>query len=221
MKWLRERYGVEVTVDELAEVEDLEAFVHEKGKYAFTAELHRLERFVLLQILDKTWKEHLYSMDQVKDSVGLRGYAEKDPRIEYKREGAAQYTSMQQSVRDQVTDLIFRARLTPNVRLNNAYGEQQQAQHAEGGAASAGGAPGGQGSGEGGAGEAGGAVATAAAAAATRGSADQEADRDAADRAGVRRDPSANLSRKQRRAAESRERRESSGPRKTRKRKGR
>ena len=207
---LRERYGVALTDDELAEVQtvdDAQALAYEKGKFAFTAELHRLERFVLLQILDKTWKEHLYTMDQVKDSVGLRGYAEKDPRIEYKREGAAQYASMQQSVRDQVTDLIFRARLTPNVQLNNAYGNQQQAQQA---AADGQGQPAAPES-----------AAGPVSAPAAVGTSEQQADLEAADRAGVRRDPASRLSRKQRRAAESRDRKESSGPRKTRKRKGR
>ncbi len=209
---LRDRYGVQLADDELDGVEDVEDFVYEKGHAAFTSELHRLERFVLLQILDKTWKEHLYSMDQVKDSVGLRGYAEKDPRIEYKREGASQYASMQQSVRDQVTDLIFRARLTPNVQLNNAYGDQQQAQQAP--------APNRPGSD----GQPGVTASTdnAGGVATATGTADQEADLAAANRAGVRRDPQANLSRKQRRAAEARERHQkSSGSKQDRKRKGR
>ncbi|MEM8739216.1 MAG: hypothetical protein AAGG38_12175, partial [Planctomycetota bacterium] len=128
---LRERFNAGLEEGEVAAVPEdgLEAFVYEKGRAAFVGELTRLERFVLLQILDKAWKDHLYAMDQVKDSVGLRGYAEKDPRIEYKREGAAQFVEMQRSTRDQVTDLIFRARLTPNVQLNNAYGDEQQARH--------------------------------------------------------------------------------------------
>ena len=166
---------------------------------------------MLLQILDKAWKEHLYAMDQIKDSVGLRGYAEKDPRIEYKREGANQFASMQRSVQDQVTDLIFRARLTPNVRLPNAN-PQQQAHQAPAGTTAAGPAvpappP---------------ASATVAAAAASQaqGTAEQQADREAADRAGSQDDP--NLSRKQRRAAEARQRHEqASGPKKQRKRKDR
>ncbi|MEM7625938.1 MAG: preprotein translocase subunit SecA [Planctomycetota bacterium] len=209
---LAERYGVALEDGELdgVEGEQLEALVYDKGRTMFTGELQRLERFVLLQILDKTWKEHLYSMDQVKDAVGLRGYAEKDPRIEYKREGAAQFVAMQRSVRDQVTDLIFRARLTPNVQLNNAYGDQQQAQHPDAqGAASGGGAPSPE-------------MAAAAAAAVRGGTAEQRQDLAAADRAGVRPDRNANMTRKQRRAAEARERHENtSGSKKQRKRRKR
>jgi preprotein translocase subunit SecA len=211
MKWLRERYGAEVVADDLEGVEDLEAFIYDKGHAAFVSELTRLERFVLLQILDKAWKEHLYAMDQVKDSVGLRGYAEKDPRIEYKREGAAQFVSMQKSVRDQVTDLIFRARLTPNVRLNSAYGDQQQAQQSPPAGAGAAAPP-----------PTPVPPAMAAAAAQAAGTSEQQADRQAADRAGAGPDRRSNLSRKQRRAAEARERHEqSSGGKKRRKRKGR
>ena len=84
---------------------------------------------MLLQIIDQAWKDHLHAMDNVKQSVGLRGYAEKDPRIEYKREGANQYAEMQTTVRDRVTELIFRAKLTPNVQAQSAYGAQQQASH--------------------------------------------------------------------------------------------
>ncbi|WP_390675666.1 hypothetical protein [Algisphaera agarilytica] len=206
---LAERYGAVLGEGELEAVpaEQLEDFVYDKGRAAFISELTRLERFVLLQVLDKSWKDHLYAMDQAKESVGLRGYAEKDPKIEYKREGAAQFEEMQRSTRDQVTDLIFRARLTPNVRLNNAYGENQQASHPGAGAA----AP-----------QAPSASMAAAAAAAVRGSDEQQAAQAAADRAGTRPDSGANMTRKQRRAAEARERHEqSSAPRKQRKRKSR
>ncbi|MEM9883092.1 MAG: hypothetical protein AAF800_09275, partial [Planctomycetota bacterium] len=206
--WLKERYGVVLEDGEIDGVpeDQLEDFVYDKGHAAFVGELTRLERFVLLQILDKAWKDHLYAMDQVKDSVGLRGYAEKDPRIEYKREGAAQFQDMQRSTREQVTDLIFRARLTPNVRLQNAYGDQQQAEHPDA-APGSGPAPG---------------VAAAAASAAAQGSADQRAANAVADRAGTAPDRAANLSRKQRRAAEARQRHQThSGPKKQRRRKGR
>jgi len=206
---LRDRYSAVLEDGELEAVPDdqLEDFVYDKGRACFISELTRLERFVLLQILDKAWKDHLYAMDQVKDSVGLRGYAEKDPRIEYKREGANQFAEMQRTSRDQVTGLIFRARLTPNVQLNNAYGDEQQAQHAPANAGAA---------------QAPSAAMSAAAAAAVRGSSEQQADQEAADRAGVAPDRGGSMSRKQRRAAEARDRHgNQSGPSKQRKRKKR
>ena len=131
-QWAENRFGQTVDSKELARLDDegRKQLLLDKGSAMLRTELTQLERFVLLQILDTAWKDHLYAMDQLKDSVGLRGYAEKDPRIEYKREGSNQFGQMQATVRDRVTDLIFRARLTPNVQSRSVYGEQR-AQHDE------------------------------------------------------------------------------------------
>ncbi len=84
-------------------------------------ELTTLERAVLLQIYDATWKDHLYAMDQLRESIGLRGFAEKDPRIEYKREGSALFVEFLKSIRDKVTDVIFKVRLNQNYQQRNVY----------------------------------------------------------------------------------------------------
>ncbi len=123
-----QRFGARPDAEELQAAEDRRAALRERARLVLRSELTQLERYVLLQILDQTWKDHLYAMDQLKDSVGLRGFGEKDPKIEYKREGSRMFTEMLRSVRDKVTDMIFRARLTANVQMRNAY-EGQQAQH--------------------------------------------------------------------------------------------
>jgi len=74
-------------------------------------ELTQLEQYVLINIFDQSWKDHLYAMDVLKGTIGLQGYAEKDPRIAYKREGFKFFDQMMQSIRDKVTDLIFRVRV--------------------------------------------------------------------------------------------------------------
>ena len=63
---------------------------------------------LLLQILDTGWKEHLLAMDHLRSSVGLRGYAQVDPKVEYKREGMAMVERMWDSVGGYVTDLVFK-----------------------------------------------------------------------------------------------------------------
>jgi preprotein translocase subunit SecA len=130
-------------------------------------------------------------MDQLKDSVGLRGFAEKDPRIEYKREGANQFRQMQVNVRDRVTELIFHAKLTPNVQLENVY-DQQQAEHEEVGSSVASAQP---------------------AAAQAQGTQQQQADLAAAEQAGSDEagDGQAQGSRHERRAAKARQRQRSHG----------
>jgi preprotein translocase subunit SecA len=129
-QWALERLGQKVSEQELADPATRRGVLLTRGHDMLRTELTQLERFVLLQILDMAWKDHLYAMDQLKDSVGLRGYAERDPRIEYKREGSALFGAMQQVVRDRVTDLIFRARLTADVQARNVYAAQN-AQHAD------------------------------------------------------------------------------------------
>jgi preprotein translocase subunit SecA len=85
-------------------------------------ELTDLEQFVLIQILDQSWKDHLYAMDQLKGSIGLQAFAERDPRVLYKKEGYEFFRQMLAGVRDKVTDLIFRARIgTQQPQARSAY----------------------------------------------------------------------------------------------------
>jgi len=79
------------------------------------AELVQFERFVLLEVLDPQWKDHLYAMDQLRDAIGFRAFSQQDPRIEYKKEGTRLYKAMLERVRDRVTELVFRVRVKPQV----------------------------------------------------------------------------------------------------------
>ena len=72
-----------------------------------------IERMLLLQILDQSWKQNLYELDQLKNSVSLRGYAQKDPLIEYQKESYKLYNAMMARVRDLFVEYIFRLQLPP------------------------------------------------------------------------------------------------------------
>src|SRR5690606_14709645 len=71
-------------------------------------EMRELEKMLILQFLDSSWMEHLRTMDHLRSSVGLRGYAQIDPKVEYKREGMRIFEDMWSGVGDKVTDLVFR-----------------------------------------------------------------------------------------------------------------
>jgi len=75
----------------------------------YRPEMRRLERTLLLEILDAAWKDHLLVMDHLKSNIGLRGYAQVDPKVEYKREGMRTFEAMWDSSGERVTDLIYRA----------------------------------------------------------------------------------------------------------------
>jgi preprotein translocase subunit SecA len=81
------------------------------GRAFLRRELTDLEQFVMIQIFDQSWKDHLYAMDMLKTGIGLQAFAEKDPRIAYKKEGYEYFEQMMAGIRDKVTDLIFRARI--------------------------------------------------------------------------------------------------------------
>jgi len=94
-----------------------------RGRALLRAELTELEQFILIQIFDQSWKDHLYAMDMLKGGVGLAGFAEKDPRIVFKKEGYGFFQQMMAGVRDKVTDLIFRARVTGPTQARSNYRE--------------------------------------------------------------------------------------------------
>jgi preprotein translocase subunit SecA len=108
--WLRESCHCDLTQEELAKLDHEEARrrVSQLVEDRYRPEMRRLERTLLLQILDQAWKEHLLTMDHLRSSVGLRGYAQIDPKVEYKREGMRLFETMWKSVGNYVTDLVFK-----------------------------------------------------------------------------------------------------------------
>ena len=72
--------------------------------------LRRVERDVMLQIVDTQWKDHLYSLDHLKEGIGLRGYAQKDPLVEYKRESFGLFQGMKERIDTEMVRYLWRLR---------------------------------------------------------------------------------------------------------------
>ncbi|MGH7340428.1 MAG: preprotein translocase subunit SecA, partial [Candidatus Rokuibacteriota bacterium] len=72
--------------------------------------LRRVERDVMLQIVDTQWKDHLYSLDHLKEGIGLRGYGQRDPLVEYKKESFALFQDMKGRVEEEIVQVLFRIR---------------------------------------------------------------------------------------------------------------
>ncbi len=108
--WLKDSCDSEITTEELAKLDRDEAIrrVTREVEDKYRPEMRKMERALLLQILDTAWKEHLLAMDHLRSSVGLRGYAQVDPKVEYKREGMRMFEQMWDSVGAYVTDLVFK-----------------------------------------------------------------------------------------------------------------
>ena len=69
--------------------------------------LRQLERRVVLAVLDRKWREHLYEMDYLKDGIGLRGMGQRDPLVEYQREGYQMYNAMIEAIKEETVQLLF------------------------------------------------------------------------------------------------------------------
>jgi preprotein translocase subunit SecA len=72
--------------------------------------LQRVERDVMLQIVDTQWKDHLYSLDHLKEGIGLRGYGQRDPLVEYKKESFELFQDMKTRVDEETVKLLWRLR---------------------------------------------------------------------------------------------------------------
>ena len=73
--------------------------------------MRQLEKMIMLQFVDNLWKDHLLGMDHLKDGVGLRGYAQKNPLTEYKKEGFEMFSKMMHQIREGVTEYLFKVQI--------------------------------------------------------------------------------------------------------------
>src|SRR5439155_17862309 len=69
--------------------------------------LRRVERDIMLQIVDAQWKDHLYSLDHLKEGIGLRGYGQRDPLVEYKKESFALFQDMKARIEEEMVRYLF------------------------------------------------------------------------------------------------------------------
>lgn len=121
-QWLKLNLGFNVEEDELlsdyltldilqANVEDVVFKAYEKREEDIgEEELRKVERLSLLQVVDTHWRDHLHEMDLLKEGVGLRAYANKDPLIEYKKESFVLFQSLIANIQDSVTKRVFTVR---------------------------------------------------------------------------------------------------------------
>ena len=129
---LEQIYPVSYELDDVQEGADREALVEDLRKDVVDAydereedlgdELMRaLERFMLLQIIDERWREHLHDMDYLREGIHLRGFAQIDPLVAYKNEGFEMFTELMNNIWDEFARYVF------NVEIEVQQPQQQQA----------------------------------------------------------------------------------------------
>ena len=88
--------------------------------------MRQLETMIMLQVVDSQWKDHLYSLDHLKEGIGLRGYGQKDPLIEYKREAYDMFTAMIERIEEESLQYLFKVQLQPAAREEAALAPEAQ-----------------------------------------------------------------------------------------------
>jgi preprotein translocase subunit SecA len=117
-------YGTGVALEEIQGLDRdqiVEEFVDDASdEYAereqkWTPEVARqVERYVILEVVDRRWREHLEAMDYLREGIHLRSMAQKDPLVEYRHEGHLMFEQLGSEIREEVVSLLFHAEVTPN-----------------------------------------------------------------------------------------------------------
>ncbi|AQP46034.1 preprotein translocase subunit SecA [Tessaracoccus flavus] len=122
---LKTLYPVSISLDELSEDlpeqdEMVEMFVEDASEAYDRREaelgadtMRELERQVLLTVLDRKWREHLYEMDYLREGIGLRAMAQRDPLVEYQREGGDMFNAMMEAFMEEVVGYLFNLQVNP------------------------------------------------------------------------------------------------------------
>ena len=120
--WLARKFGIETTPEALGasdERGDLPEELIERVKVEYdrreqeigVERMRSLERYLLLQVIDTRWKDHLHAMDQLRGAIGLRAFGQKDPKVAYKVEAYEMFETMIHEIHEQITDLILKVQL--------------------------------------------------------------------------------------------------------------
>jgi len=81
---------------------------------------------IMLSAVDRAWKDHLYSMDHLREGIGMRGYAQLDPIVEYKREGYEMFSDMIGRIKEEVLQYLFRFQIKSADGRTRAFTPQKQ-----------------------------------------------------------------------------------------------
>ncbi len=101
--------------------------IYEEREQSVGADAFReLERIVMLQTVDHLWKDHLLSMDHLKEGIGLRGYAQQDPRLVYKKEGFAMFSEMISRIKEETLGILFRVEIAQPENLTEMQKPKEQ-----------------------------------------------------------------------------------------------
>ena len=103
-------------------IEDCEKAYAAREESVGSEVMRELERKVLLSVLDRKWREHLYEMDYLQEGIGLRAMAQRDPLVEYQREGYELFSAMMEAIKEEIAGFLFNIEITVESSNNEVSG---------------------------------------------------------------------------------------------------
>ena len=103
--------------------------LHQAGTFYGPSSLRDVEKGIMLETLDKLWRDHLLSMDHLKEGIGLRGYAQKNPLIEYKKEGFDLFSGMVFRMKEKILEVLFHTQIDERAVEALKFYQEQEKQH--------------------------------------------------------------------------------------------
>src|SRR5262249_33803749 len=119
---LHNQFSLDVDPTKLAQLEDTDQvydFLYQKIEQLYADKKNQLgedrwnfhERMLMLHVLDTQWKDHLYALDHLKEGIGFRGYGQRDPLVEYKKESFELFEAMMNRMEDDIVQYLFRTQV--------------------------------------------------------------------------------------------------------------
>jgi preprotein translocase subunit SecA len=129
--WMKEAFQIEIATTEIVgrTADDVRHKLWNAFDRQYRPEMRSMERGLLLGHLDASWKKHLLTMDHLRSVVGLRSFAQEDPKTVYKKEGMKEFDTMWENLQDRVTDAVFRMEDAGEEAFQEALWAGQMAQH--------------------------------------------------------------------------------------------
>ncbi|MEI7539995.1 MAG: preprotein translocase subunit SecA [Actinomycetes bacterium] len=116
------RNGLDADFITAAIIEDCKDAYAKREESLGSEVMRELERKVLLSVLDRKWREHLYEMDYLQEGIGLRAMAQRDPLVEYQREGFDLFSAMMDAIKEEIAGFLFNIEVTVEASSDEVTG---------------------------------------------------------------------------------------------------
>jgi len=139
VKFAQRKFGMQYPIDFFKEkdkaairedlLKEIMRIYDEKERNLGVEHMRAIERFVMLEVMDSRWKDHLYAMDNMREGIGLRAYGQKDPLVEYQHEGYDMFMRMTDEIKEEIVEFVFRVQAVKPETKKSVFSIPQTFEH--------------------------------------------------------------------------------------------